>query len=195
MTHDRGVWPRRLIWGVGLGAALLLAGACEPRGPTDVGTAVPLRITAVVVGVPISTLVVDVTAADIATPLVFNLEVVNGVAAGTIKLPPGPARTIHVMAVDDAGNVTHEGSTTVDVQPGQNAPLQIRLAPRSGHVPITVTFGNYGVVLTPPAATIDAAVATTLQLAVTVTDVDGNAIPSAEVGWATTNPAVATVDA
>jgi hypothetical protein len=193
MTQDLLVRWRRCIAPVALGLVALLAGACERYGPTDVAAAVPLRITAVVVGVPISTLVVVVTAQDIAPPLVFNLTVVDGVAAGTIKIPPGPARTITVTAVDVEGSVTHEGSTTMDVRPGQNSPVQIRLAPRSGHVPITVTFGDYGVVVTPPAATIDGAVTATLQLAVTVTDADGRQIAAPDAGWATTNPAVAKV--
>ena len=124
----------------------------------------------------------------------FNLSVVNGVASGTIKLPPGPARTIHVTAVDDQGNVTHDGTTTIDVRPGQNPPVNIKLAPRSGQVPITVTFGNFGVVVTPATATIDMSAAKQLQLNVTVTDVNGQPT-NAQVVWATTQPAVATVDA
>ena len=194
MSRDLRVRGRWGIISLLVGCLALLVGACERPLPTD-GTAamVPLRITAVTVGTPISTLVVQVTAADIPSPLVFNLTVVNGVASGTIKIPPGPARTIDVTALDAQGNVTHEGSATIDVRPGQNPPLQIKLAPRSGHVPITVTFGNFGVEVTPPATTI--CVQATLQLVVTVTDVNGNAIADPEVGWATTNPAVATVSA
>lgn len=181
-----------------LGALTVFVTSCEspsyPNGGTPEAT-VPLRITAVTVGTPINTLVVTVTAADMPTPAVFNLTVVAGVASGTIKVSPGPARLIDVTALDAAGDTTDEGSTTVDVQPGQNPPVQIKLAPRSGHVPITVTFGNYGVVVTPATVTIDVAVAATSQLTVTVTDVYGEIIPGATVAWATTNPAVAQVDA
>lgn len=186
-------------WGmraVVLGCLALLAGACERLLPTDgTETTVPLRITAVTVGTPISTLVVQVTASDIPTPLVFNLSVANGVASGTIKIPPGPARMIDVTAMNAQGNVTHEGSATIDVRPGQNPPVQIKLGPRSGQVPITVTFGNFGVVVTPPTATINVPVAATLQLSVSVTDVNGQVIPAPAVEWATTSPAVATVSA
>jgi len=73
--------------------------------------------------------------------------------------------------------------------------VQIRLAPRSGHVPITVTFGNFAVVVSPTVATIDMKVASQLQLSVTVTDVNGQTIVGPEVGWATTQPAVAAVSA
>lgn len=154
-----------------------------------------MRITAITVGTPIQTLVVEVSAGDLPKPLVFNLSVVNGVASGTIKIPPGAARVIHVTAVDDQGDVTHEGSATIDVRPGQNPPVQIKLAPRSGQVPISVTFGNFGVVVTPAAATIDLAVNKALELSVTVTDVNGQIIPQPLVGWATSQPAVATVSA
>ncbi len=180
-----------------LGLATLLGVACEsPSSPRNAtGGDVPVRITAITVGTPISTLVVEVTAADLPASLVFNLTVVNGVAAGTIKIPPGPARAIHVTAVDDQGVVTHEGGALIDVRPGQNPPLQIKLAPRSGHVPITVTFGNFGVLVSPAAATIDLATSAQLRLSATVTDVNGQVVPAAEVGWATTQPAVATVSA
>ncbi len=179
------------------GAAAVLTAACEsPSAPHHADIAdVPVRITAVTVGTPISILVVQVSAADLPASLVFNLAVVNGVASGTIKIPPGAARTIHVTAVDDQGDVTHEGSATIDVRPGQNPPVQIKLAPKSGQVPISVTFGNFGVVVSPPSATIDVAAKTPLQLAVTVTDVNGQVITAPQIGWATSQPAVATVSA
>jgi uncharacterized protein YkwD len=178
------------------GTAVVLSAGCESRTPTATGesAAVPLRITAVTLGTPISTLIVEVTAADLPSKLVFNLTVQDGVASGTIKIPPGPARTIHVSAVDDEGNVTHDGSVTIDVNPGQNPPVQVKLRPRSGQVPITVTFGNYTVLVAPTAATIDATVMSQLQLTPTVIDVDGQHIASPQVGWATTQPAVAVVD-
>lgn len=177
-------------------ALVLVAGACERAYPTNPGdtATVPLRITAVTVGVPISTLVVEVTADDIAGPLVFNLSVVDGVASGTVNVPPGPARVIDVTAFDEEGTITHHGSATIDVRPGSNPPLQIRLTPRSGNVPITVTFGNYGVVVLPSTATIDVSTEAWRQLEVTVTDVNGEAIGEPDVRWATTNPTVATVN-
>ena len=131
-------------------AAVLAAGCTErlPTGAIESGE-VPLRVTASVVGTPIATLVVTVTASDIAVPLVFNLTVSNGTASGTIKVPAGLSRTIAVTAMDAEGDTTHDGSVTIDVKPGPNPPVQIRLAPRPGQLPITVTFGSYGVVVTP----------------------------------------------
>ena len=180
------------------GLLAVFAASCEspsyPKGGPPEGL-IPLRITAITAGTAISTLVVQVTAADIPTALVFNLTVVNGVASGTIQIPPGPARTIAVTAFDAQGDITHDGSVTIDVHPGKNPSVQIKLRPHAGDVPITVTFGNFGVVVTPANASIDVSVAATVQLSVTVTDVNGQVLASPTVEWATTNPAVATVDA
>jgi alpha-tubulin suppressor-like RCC1 family protein len=190
--HGAYQW-RRPVALAALGLATMVAAGCQDRLPTRVGEAgdVPLRVTACVVGTPIATLVVRVTAADIPTPLVFNLTVTNGTAAGTIKVPPGPARMIAVTAMDADGNTTHDGSVTTDVKPGQNPPVVVHLVPRSGQVPITVTFGNHGVVVKPVSASIDAGAQ--VQLAVTVTDVDGQVVANPAVEWATTDPAVAMV--
>ncbi len=170
-----------------------LAVACQDaRSPTGVNqTLASLRVTADLRGEPIATLVVTVTAADIPGALVYNLTVANGVASGTIKMPPGSARTITVTAMDSEGSITHEGSVTLDVGPGQNAPVQVKLGPKSGQVPITVTFGAYGVVISPPLDTIG--VGDTLRMAASVTDADGNPVPTAVVAWATSNPSVVTV--
>jgi Big-like domain-containing protein len=185
-----------LVAWLAAGAAFALSASCESRAATAIGVTavVPLRITAVTVGTPISTLIVEVEAADLPSTLVFNLTVQNGVASGTIKVPPGSARTIHVSAVDDQGTLTHDGSVTIDVRPGQNPPVQVILRPRSGQIPITVTFGNYTVLVAPTEATIDPSVTAQLQLTPTVIDVDGQHIASPQVGWATTQPAVAVVD-
>src|SRR5262245_14601196 len=149
-----------------LAAVLLLGQACDDTSPTGSSTEpVALQVSVFVVGTPVSTLVVEVTAADFAT-LVFNLTVENGVATGPIRIPPGTARTIHVTAYDSVGNVTHEGQVTIDVRPGKNPPVHVPIVPRSGQVPITVTFGQYTVVVTPSAATIDAGNSTDLQLGV-----------------------------
>jgi len=176
-----------------LGIATIAAVGCQDQLPTRVAETgdVPLRITASVVGTPIATLVVSVTAADITTALVFNLTVTNGTAAGTIKVPPGLARTICVTAMDADGDTTHDGSVTVDVRPGKNPAISLKLTPRSGQLPITVTFGNYGVLVMPTSASI--AVGVQVQLAATVTDANGNTVANPAVQWATSQPAVAIV--
>ena len=184
----------RTLRGALAAAAVLLLGACTDGliGP-GVREGADIRFTANTAGTPISTLVVQVTAADISTPLAFNIEAVNGVATGTIKVPPGSARTFTVRAFDSTGQVTHEGSATVDVSPGNNNPaLNISLAPRAGQVPVTVTFGAMSVLVDPASATL--AVGATLQLTATLVNADGDTVPGT-VEWATTNPARATVSA
>ncbi len=176
-------------------AAVVLLGACT-EGITDSpgsGSGSAIRVTANTAGTPIATLVVQVTASDISTPLVFNLQSVNGVATGTIRVPPGTARTFAVRAFDSTGQVTHEGSATVDVSPGNNnPPLGITLAPRSGQVGVTVTFGAASVIVDPASATLldDS----TVQLSAVVVNAEGDTI-EATVDWATSNPARATVSA
>jgi len=183
---------RRPFIPAALALAFLLAAGCQDQLPTGPAAgAVPLRITASTVGTPIATLVVTVTASDITTPLVFNLTVSNGTASGTIKVPPGLARTLSVLAFDAEGDTTHTGSVTIDVRPGQNPPVTVELTPRPGQVPITVTFGNYGVVVTPTTAAI--AVGATVQLTAAVTDAYGNGVTNPAVAWATSQPTVATV--
>ena len=182
-------WPQALVAVTALlvqpsGDGILIAGAREP---------VPVRITVFAAGTPSRTLVVEVTATDLATPLVFNLIVENGVASGVIRLPPGMARTIRVAAFDDAGNVTDEGSVTIDVRPGQNPPVNILLTPRAGQVPIVVSFGKYSVLVTPAQATIDGSASSQLQLSVSVTGPDGQAVANPQVSWSTMNPAAAIV--
>src|SRR3989442_1370806 len=97
-------------------AGLALSTACElPLTRPTAGSMAELRLTAVVAGTSIAVLVVEVEAADIATPLVFNIPIVSNVAQGTIRIPPGRARTITVGAFDSDGNLTHVGSKTIDV--------------------------------------------------------------------------------
>lgn len=184
----------RKLSGLLAAALVLLLGACTDgiTNPGD-GETSAIRVTANTAGTPIATLVVQVTAADIGTPLVFNLTSVNGVATGTIRVPPGAARTFTVQAFDNTGAITHEGSATIDVNPGNNnAPLNISLGPRSGHVPVTVTFGAASVIVDPASATLldDS----TLQLNAWVISAEGDTL-NVTVDWATNNPARATVSA
>lgn len=181
----------RLALGTVLGiATATCSDAPTAVDPTPVETA-GLQMTANVSGTPISTLVVAVSALDITTTLVFNLEVVEGIAEGTLTVPVGAARTFDVKAYDTDAAVTHEGSTTVNVNRGNNPPLSIPLRPVAGEVEVTVTMGEYSVVVDPASATLD--VGQTQQFAATITDPDGQAVGD-PVSWATLNPAVATVD-
>jgi hypothetical protein len=161
----------------------------DPAGP-GTGSEAKLRLTAVVAGTPIAIVSAEVTASDIATPLRFNLPIVEGVASGTLRLPPGAARTIAVRAFEQSGAITHEGEATVDIRPGQNPPVSITLRSRAGQLPITATLGELSVVISP--ATVDLQVGASTQLTVTILDVDGNPVDGT-VEWGVLNPAFVSV--
>ncbi len=173
-------------------AGLVLSSSCElPLSGPSTPQLAELRVSALVVGTPIDLLVVRVTASDIPTPLVFNLAVQNGVAQGTIRLPPGTQRIITVDAYDSDGDITAEGTKTIDVKPGQNPPVSIPVVSKAGQVTITVTLGPVSVVVQPTAPTVQVGAA--LQLSVTITAANGDVL-AGPAEWATTDPAVATVD-
>jgi hypothetical protein len=175
-----------------LGALAVLVSCSE--GPTaPVGQdLVPLRVSANVAGTPVTILTITVTADDIATPLVFNLHVAGGTATGTVNVSPGPARTFTARAFESLGQITHEGSATVDVLRGPNPPLTIPMVPRGGQVPITVTVAEVSVVLEPASAGLMPG--ETLRPTVLITDAEGQPVEGAVPTWATTNPAIAVVD-
>ncbi|HEX6643257.1 MAG TPA: MopE-related protein [Gemmatimonadales bacterium] len=174
---------------------LLALGACssEPVEPGGPAADASIRVSANVSNTPIDLLVVTVSAGDLPVAAVFNLPVQNGTASGTIRIPPGTARLFTVEAFDPDGEVTHDGAATRDVQRGPNPPLAIPLTPRSGQVPLTITFGDYSVEVSPATAEIDLEVEPTVQLSVVVEDAEGNLVAGPEVQWATTNPGRATV--
>lgn len=170
--------------------ALLAACARGPVGPARQGE-VDLRVRASVASPELSTLVVQVTAADLSSPLLFNLDFADGTASGTIRVPAGPDRTITVSAYDAAGIETHRGQATTDVATGSNPPLVISLLPVSGDQPIDVVVGDVFVAVAPD--TLPLTVGGTGQLTASITDGSGNPVDGAVV-WATTDASVATVD-
>jgi uncharacterized protein YjdB len=140
----------------------------------------------------VATIVVQVTATDIPTALVFNIPIINGVASGTVTVPAGSNRTIMIRGFDAGGVVTHSGSVTLNVQAGTNPAVSIVLTPLTGDVPITATLGQFVVTVSPPSANLS--IAGTTQLSATIKDTQGNTV-NGVVSWATLNPGVATVDA
>lgn len=181
---------RRLATWTLLCAALALA--CGRREPAPRPRTAEVPIHVALGGAPIPTLVVEVTAADLGGGLVFNLAAVGGIASGTILVPAGPARTFTARAFDSTGEVTHEGSVTIDVVPGTNPPVSFPLVPRPGTVEVTTRFGAITVTVVPGSATL--APGETLQLTATLTDDLGRVLPY-EVTWSAAPPSVATVDA
>jgi|GEM_PF-4120802 len=193
----RHLLPRLLavLLTVAMGAAACdsptAGGEPKPGEQAQIGFALDLS------GLPVATLTVHVTASDITTPLVFNIPVVNGTATGTITVPAGVSRLITVRAFDAQGNVTHEGSATVaQVTPGANMSVAITLVPSPGNVPITIHMGSMVMTVSrvhaaPPGGD---RVGDSIRFQAQVTRPDGTPVPGASVRWASTNPAVATVD-
>lgn len=179
-----------------LGAALAWLGACGSATEPPGNTKVTLMVTADVSNTSVAMVVVEVTAADIATPLVFNIPItddgVSKKASGTVTVPAGSGRTFTMKAFDDGGVLTHTGSATIDVNGGTNVTVSIVLTPLTGDVPIDATLGSITVTVSPSSA--DLLVGGTQQLGATVTDSEGNTL-SVTVEWATADPGVATVDA
>ena len=177
----------------GVLAPVLVLSGCwtdvtEPTG----GPEVTLLVRADVSATSAATLVVEVTAPDITTPLTFNIPIdINGIATGTVTVTAGSDRTFVMRAFDAGGVETHNGSTTVDVRPGVNPTITIVLVPATGEQPIDATLGTVTVEVTPAADTLTLGVTTTLVA--TVRDAVGDPV-AVQVSWATLGPIVATVD-
>lgn len=180
--------PRRLL------PLLVLAAACADGGPVTPGDPPvgELPVYASVNSPTIATLVMHVTADDLTDPLVFNFELVEGVATGTVRIPAGGDRTLGVSAYDVGDIQTHGGAVTIDIRPGANPPVIINLTPLKGDQPIEIILGDVEVVIDGPEEVL-LEPGGTVQLTATVTDVGGEVL-TVDAGWATTAPAVATVD-
>lgn len=181
----------RRLW---LAAALvssLWLGSCLSE-PTDTrpSSYATLLLRADLSATAVATLVVEVTAPDIAPPLLFNIGIVAGAAAGTITIPAGTDRTITIRAYDAGGVETHSGSVTVNVQPGTNPSITIVLTPLSGDTPIEVTLGSFTVTVTPAADSL--LVGDTVGLTATILDANGLPV-TGQVVWGAVAPGVARV--
>jgi len=173
--------------------SILAVGSCLPReatGPEGGSGQARLLVRADVSGTAIATVVVEITAPDIATPLVFNLTTVGGVAAGTITVPAGSQRTVALRAYDAGGVQTHSGSATLTIAPGVNPPVAILLTPLLSDLPVTVTLGSFGVTISPAAVTL--LPGDTAHLTATILDATGTPV-TGQVVWATLAPSVASV--
>ena len=151
-----------------------------------------LMVRADVAGTPVALVVVEVSAPDIAPSLVFNITITSGVATGTITIPAGSNRAIAMRAYDAGGVLTHEGSTTVNVQAGTNPSISITLTPLSGGIEIHATLGSFAVTVTPTPNSLSLSGATTVPLTAIIVDEKGHVVADT-VSWATQNPGVASV--
>src|SRR2546427_7686841 len=134
---------------VALAPLLVWASSTPPTDPPAQGQA-HLAVTANVMGTAVATVVVEVTAPDITTPLVFNIVVADGVASGTITIPAGTARRITIRAFDAGGVLTHSGAATVSVQAGTNPTVSPTLSPLARDRPIEAHPRRLTIHRTPP---------------------------------------------
>jgi glucose/arabinose dehydrogenase len=183
---------RRLAYGTA--AALgLFAAACWPGEVSEPPREqeVTLLVRANLASTSVTTLVVEVTAPDITTPLAFNIPITDGMASGPVTVTSGSDRAFTLRAYDAAGIQTHEGADTLDIHPGSNPPLTIVLAPTAGDVPIDVTLGSVTVELVPTSDTLVAGDTATFTARI----FDAEGLPVQEpVTWATLDPDVVTVE-
>jgi alpha-tubulin suppressor-like RCC1 family protein len=174
---------------------VLLAAACRPdaaSGPA--ADEAPVVINAALAGTDIRTLSVQVSGPAIHEPIVASVDIPGeqSMAMLTLDVPVGAQRTFVARGYDEAGMVTHEGLATATVRPSGNAPVAIRMFPRTGDVPITVGVGEYTLTMTPGAPAEDT-VGHERQLSARVVDGDGTTVTAATVLWGSLNPSVAGV--
>jgi hypothetical protein len=174
----------------------MVLAACAAGDVTKPRAGASLVVRADLSGTAVATVVVEVTAPDITTPLVFNFAVVAGVASGSVTIPAGSDRTVAIRAYDASGVETHSGSVTITVQAGSNPSISITLTPLSGGVEIRATLGSFTVVLTPPSSRLSltgsGGLSTTVLLTATILDEQGRTVTDT-VSWATHDPGVASV--
>lgn len=179
-------------WSFTLASVLVLVAACGD-GPIDPdqdhGT---LIVSADVSATAAAILVAEVSASDIPTALLFNIPIVSGVASGTITIPAGSNRTVNLRAYEAGGILTHNGSMTLNIQPGTNPTVAITLTPLTGDQAIVVTLGSFTITVAPSSPIVG--IGGTVQLGVSITDWNG-APTTGTVSWATQDPGIATVDA
>lgn len=176
-------------------AAALLSLDMAVVGCHDTGAPPPreatLLVRASLAGTAVTSVVIEVSAADIPQTLVFNLTVAGGMATGVVTVPAGSDRVITVRAYDAGGVQTHNGTVTVDVQPNATLTLNFTLDALTGDIALEITLGHVTVTVTPPTAAL--VVAGTVTLTAAITDEHGATV-AGPPKWASANPAAATVD-
>jgi hypothetical protein len=195
ITHGLLSWPGAAAATLALPVVLFAAncGSEDSTGLEGHGRVAELRISADVQSTTVASLAVRVSAADIEPALVFNLTLEAGIASGTLRVPPGGARTFTLSAFDETGVETHRGQKTLDVMPGANALVSIMLAPIAGQQPIEARLGTLAVSITNAPTSL--AEGEAAQLVATVTGPEGPiAVEPGAVRWATTNSAILVVD-
>lgn len=149
-----------------------------------------IAVSADVTGTAVTMLVIEVGGAGIDPTLVFNFDVEESIASGTITVPTGSNRVVTIRGYDASAVETHRGADTIAVAEGINPALRITLQPLAGDIPVEVLIGSATLVVTPAADTIG--ITSTTQLSAVIEASDGSTIEG-PVRWATLHPGQATV--
>ncbi|MGH7480996.1 MAG: Ig-like domain-containing protein, partial [Longimicrobiales bacterium] len=172
--------------------ALCIVPACEDATAPDADGIARLRLHADLAGTAARALVVEVTAKDIPQPVNFEVRAEGGIAAGTVALPIGQARTVTIRAVNADGLATHVGAATIDVLGRTEDMATIVLTSQGGATPpIHANLGIFVVTVTPEVSQLR--IGETAQLTAHVTDIDGKPV-NGNVDWATTHRQIVAVD-
>jgi alpha-tubulin suppressor-like RCC1 family protein len=91
----------------------------------------------------ITALAVDVRAADIKEPIRAQIRRGKEGLIDAIYIPPGKAREIQVVGLDDKGRVLYQGVSTADIGSKSPVSLVVALSPREGGEPIAVSIATY----------------------------------------------------
>lgn len=136
--------------------------------------------------------VLTVTGPGISTPIkgTFLFDT-SGVARATLQIPIGDNRVLQVDMWKGT-SLVFSGTSTFSVTAGTNQTQTLTPVPITGSVPIQVTVGTFIVSVTPTSATV--VVAATRSFSATVRDASGNIATGVAAKWATSNPALVTID-
>jgi len=173
-------------------ATVTACGTAEVTAPA----AQPAQLSFILMAVgsnAIATVSVVVTGPGIDSTLGFNLTLVNGTASGTLQVPAGSSRHVVASAFDAAGVNTNRGDTTVTLVAGSNPTVSLTMPSLIGGLPVTLAFGSAVVSMNRQDTTLTLGGA--VQFAAVAVNSRGGAVPADSIAWASSNPAVASVDA
>ena len=187
LGRSRGTSTRRRLSArtrAGMPAALVACTALACGGDDEPGPVAPPTPTPVATNVEVAPATAELTALGQTVQLTATVRDQNGgvMSGASVTWTSGDAA---VATVDAAGLVTAvaTGSAAITATSGS----------ASGSASVSVTQAPAQVVVTPESATLSA-VGDTARFAAEVQDANGNAIANAEVSWASSDDAVATVD-
>ena len=197
VASDGGILLRRFVHALGAMAAAAALCALASCSDAVTGSRPHPRSAAIALSARVdmagsANLVVEVAAADLPAPLVFNAPVRDGLARAVLEIPAGTARQLTATLFGQDGTVTHRGQVVMDVAAGSNPPVALTLLPLAANDPIVVTLADVSVQVVPHR--VSAAVGDTVRLKAVVLSARGDTL-AAQVLWYSFDTRKAVVDA